>query len=74
MKGKTMEDKALEEKTEKILSNMEEGFEKDFATIVILINDSIRNLCRHICELREDVDELRVDVDKLIENQKGGIK
>ena len=69
MEDKTLEleDKVLEEKANKILSNMEEGFGKDFTTIILLINDSIRTLGKHISELREDVD-------KLIENQSGVVK
>lgn len=70
MKDKTLElvDKSLEEKAKKILSNMEEGFVKDFSTIILLINDCIRTLGKNVSELREDVD-------KLIENnQKGASK
>ena len=68
MKDKALElkDRALEEKAEKILSNMEEGFVKDFATITLLINDCIRTLGKHISELRDDVD-------KLIENNQKGV-
>ena len=63
-----LEDNDLEEKAKKILSNMEEGFGKDFATIILLMNDSIRTLGKRVSELREDVD-------KLIENnQKGASK
>ena len=63
-----LEDNDLEEKAKKILSNMEEGFGKDFGTIILLMNDSIRTLGKRVSELREDVD-------KLIENnQKGASK
>lgn len=67
-KALELEDKDLEEKAKKILSNMEEGFMKDFSTIILLINDSIRTLSKKVVELRNDVD-------KLIENnQKGASK
>jgi len=61
-----MEDKALEEKAKKILSNMEEEFMKGFSTIILLINDSIRTLSEEVVELRDDVD-------KLIENNQKGV-